>query len=280
MNATDTPSRPFLRYHGGKFRLAPWIISHFPPHRIYVEPYGGAASVLFRKDRSFAEVYNDLDDKIVNVFRVIQDRSTASELIRLLQLTPYARSEFDLAFDNSDNPVEQARRTIIIAFMGFSSDSATRGHRTGFRGLSIKTVRYSGNEWANYPDALKFLVDRFRGVVIESMPALKLIEKYDSTEAFFYLDPPYLHSTRSKGHGYQHEMTDDDHLKLIEKVKGLKGMAILSGFRNEIYDSNLTGWTRAETKSRGQAGKGGGSKINTECLWISPRAQTEGRLAL
>ena len=75
-------TRPIVRYHGGKFLLANWIISHFPPHRVYVEPFGGGGSVLLRKPRSYAEVYNDMDGEIVNVFRMVRDRG--DELLRVL----------------------------------------------------------------------------------------------------------------------------------------------------------------------------------------------------
>src|SRR4051794_29878494 len=91
---TTAPRRPLLRWHGGKWMLAKWIVSHFPEHRIYVEPYGGAASVLLRKDRAFSEVYNDLDDRLVNLFRILRDETKAARLIDLLRLTPWSRTEF------------------------------------------------------------------------------------------------------------------------------------------------------------------------------------------
>lgn len=123
---------PLIRYHGGKFRLAPWVISHFPDHRCYVEPFGGAASVLLRKSRSEAEVYNDLDDEIVNLFRVPRDKDQAEKLIDACLLTPYSRTEFNCAYEISDCSIERARKTIVRATMGFGSAGATKG-KTGFR---------------------------------------------------------------------------------------------------------------------------------------------------
>ena len=123
--------RPMLRYHGGKWRLAPWIISVFPEHRIYVEPYGGGASVLLRKARSYAEVYNDLDGEVVNVFRVVRDHGPC--LKEKLYYTPFSRDEFKRSYEETDDPIERARRTIARSFMGFGSNAVTaKNGMTGF----------------------------------------------------------------------------------------------------------------------------------------------------
>jgi len=124
-----------LRYHDGKWRLAPWVVSHFPEHRIYTEAFGGAASVLMQKPKVYAEVYNDLDSEVVNVFRVLRDRSTAAELERLIRLTPFSKDEFREAYEPAADPVEQARRTVVKSFMGFGSGaiharSSSHGMRT------------------------------------------------------------------------------------------------------------------------------------------------------
>lgn len=99
-----TPGRPVLRWHGGKWLLAPWIISHFPPHRVYVEPFGGAGSVLLRKPRSYAEIYNDLDDDVVSMFRVLRSER-AGELVANIIHTPFARSEFEAAYRETEDPL-------------------------------------------------------------------------------------------------------------------------------------------------------------------------------
>lgn len=138
----SAPRRPALRYHGGKWRLAPWIIDHLPAHRIYVEPLGGAASVLLRKPRSYAEIYNDLDDEVVTFFEVLRDPGQSAELQQRLRLTPFARAEFEAAYEPAGDPVERSRRLLIQSFMGFGSSrrtaSTTSRRRHGRRGRSAK----------------------------------------------------------------------------------------------------------------------------------------------
>ena len=115
--ASPSPSpRPALRWFGGKWRLAPWIISHFPPHAAYCEPYGGAASVLLRKPPARLETWNDLHGRLVSFFRVLREQP--GELVRLLALTPYARAEYEQACELHPDPLEDARRFFILASQG------------------------------------------------------------------------------------------------------------------------------------------------------------------
>jgi hypothetical protein len=168
---TAAPHRPVLRYHGGKWMLAPWLMSFFPDHRIYCEPFGGGASVLMRKPRSYAEVYNDLDDEIVNVFRVLRDPTQSKELARLIHLTPWSRTEFYAAYEPSEDPLERARRTIARTYMAFGTTSR-RANRTGFRAKAYRQHQTGVQDWCNYPDAVASFAERLRGVTIEHRNAL------------------------------------------------------------------------------------------------------------
>lgn len=264
-------TRPVLRYHGARRNLPPWIQQFFPPHMVYVEPFGGGASVLLRKPRAHGEVYNDLSGDIVNLFRVLQQEDSAARLAQLLVVTPYAREEFHLAYEPTDDPIERARRTLIRAEMGFGSAGATK-RSTGFR---IDTVRNYGTAmsvWARVPEKIMGFVQRLQGVLIENHDALKVIAAHDTPRTLFYVDPPYVHATRevhaARGRYYEHEMTDADHERLLEVLRGVDGMVVLSGYPCALYDDALAGWQRHETEARIAAARG--TKIKTEVVWLNP----------
>ena len=272
----DVVSRPALRYMGGKWRLAPWIVSHFPPHRIYVEPYAGGASVLLRKPRSYAEVYNDLDGEVVNLFRILRDPGLAARLINAIALTPFAREEFDEAHAETSDTVEMARRLVIRSFMSHGSTAATTWHqrRSGFRAASNRNGTTPAHDWANLPDGLLQVTRRLRGIVIENRPALDIIRRFDAPDVLFYVDPPYLHETRSgkRAHGklehaYAHEMSPRDHIALIRVLRRVRGMVVLSGYPSRLYDKLLRRWDRAERDSRAD-----GALPRREVLWMNPAA--------
>lgn len=254
--------RPLLRWHGGKWNLAPWIIGHFPPHRCYVEPFGGAASVLIRKPRSYAEVYNDLDGEAVNLFRVLRS-GRAGELVEAVRLTPFAREEFADAYKPAEDAVERARRLIIRSFMGFGSNGHNR--LTGFRANSNRSGTTPARDWVNYPDALAAIIGRMTGVVIENRDACEVMGAHDTPETLHYVDPPYVMATRSDtGSDYAHELTDDQHQALLAFLCTLEGTVVLSGYPHEMYDNALSGWQRIDRPALAD-----NAKPRTEVLWIN-----------
>lgn len=296
------PTRPILRYHGGKWILAPWIISHFQDHRVYVEPYGGAASVLLRKVRSYAEVYNDLDSEVVNLFRVC--RECGPELRHLLSLTPFSREEYQSSWQQCEDPMERARRIVIRSFMGFGSAAATRTGRTnangeksagtGFRSNSNRSgttpahdwKNFSGTgfrdytgesdgrsnrrsipagDWSNFGCALDAIIERLQGVVIENKDALEIMRTHDGLKTLHYVDPPYVASTRDRGADYIYEMTESDHALMAQNLHQLKGAVIVSGYANKLYDQELfKGWHRVT-----KAALADGARKRTEVLWMN-----------
>lgn len=263
----DKPVKPILRYFGGKWALADWIIDMLPPHRIYVEPYGGSASVLMLKDRSFSEVYNDLDLEVVTLFRVLQNPVTFRDLQHRLKYTPYSRDEFELAYEPSDDPVERARRLMVRSWQGHSSVGAHR--KTGFR-TNVRYVRRSSpaNDWRRLVEHIDLVTSRLQGVVIENRPAEAVITGHDTPETLFYIDPPYPWSTRHDK-VYRHEMDDQQHRDLAKLVRGVEGMVIVSGYACDLYDIELfPDWHRI-TKDH-YADHGGD---RTEVVWISPAAK-------
>lgn len=279
-------NQPLMRYHGGKFRIADWILTHFPPHTKYVEPFGGAASVLMRKPRSYAEVYNDLDSAIVNVFRVIRDKKSCATLINSLINTPYSREEFELAYQPTDDAIEAARRVLIRAQSGFGSAGATKG-TTGWRSDSDRLYGLASHLWAKYPLILGQFCERLSGVIVENRPALDVLRMHDSADTLNFVDPPYLWDTRytengrMKGPAYTHEMTDEDHAELLALLVELEGMVVVCGYMNDLYTSTLEkqGWILKTKDSRISSYRG--TTVKTECIWLNPACQSrQGQMEL
>lgn len=273
-----TVRRPVLRWHGGKWRLAPWIIQHFPPHRIYVEPFGGAASVLLRKPRCYAEVYNDLDHEVVNLFRVLRDPASAERLLELVRLTPFAREEFRLSYLETNEPIEAARRLLFRAAAGFGSNahaSQASGKRsTGFRANTRRAGTTPAQDWRSFPSAIEGIIERWRGVIIECREATEVLAQHDGPDTLHYVDPPYLPETRSpankydlKYRMYKHEMDRRGHARLLTQLRSLAGMVVLSGYPDPLYDEALRDWLRVETQAYAD-----GARPRLEVLWINPQA--------
>lgn len=250
----------FLRYYGGKNRSVNWITSYFPPHYTYVEPYGGSAAVLLQKEPSYFEVYNDLDSNVVTLFRVLRERE--SELIRAIELTPWSREELQIAYEGpgpaTDDELEIARRFYVRCWQSF-------GHLHGGWRYQHSDNGYSIVEQWNRTKHLYQVAARLKKVQIEKDEALKIIDRFDTPQTLFYLDPPYVHDTRYQKNGYLHEMTDEQHHQLAAKLHGIEGTAIISGYRGQLYDELYRDWVSFEKTAR--------TNNNTpriETLWLSP----------
>lgn len=262
------PTRSAVRYHGGKWLLSDWIIGHFPSHRTYVEPFGGGASVLLRKPRAYAEIYNDLNGEIVNLFRVIRDQGAA--LRDLIALTPFSRAEFQQSYEASDDCLEQARRTLVRSFQGFGS-AAICGERSGFRASSARSGSLPARDWSTYPTSMALTIERLQGVVIEQTDAIAVMRQHDSPETLHYVDPPYVHATRSAkkratatGRAYAYEMGESEHTELADALASLSGTVVISGYRCPLYDRLFRNWTRFD-----KATFADGATARTESLWIN-----------
>jgi DNA adenine methylase len=264
-----TVNRPALRYFGGKFRLAPWIIGFFPEHLTYVEPFGGGGSVLLCKEPSYNEVYNDLDSELVNFFRVLRERT--EEFIQAVQLTPYSREEQHLAFDPTDgvDDFERARRLYVRSWQ--SHGGGRTQWRTGWR-YEKRDKRGTRviDDW-NKVKHLEAVVNRLKNVQIENDDATRVIKRFDTPQTLFYLDPPYLPSTRSirwRKKAYAVEMTEEEHVAFIETIKNVQGMVVISGKPSKLYEEMLAGWSKSQRVARTDF-----QSSTTEVLWLSPNAE-------
>ncbi|MEO0797464.1 MAG: DNA adenine methylase [Verrucomicrobiota bacterium] len=258
--------RPPLRYFGGKFLLAPWVLEHVPEHRGWVEPFGGGAGVLLRKTRAHSELYNDLDGEIVNFFKQLRDRG--QEFVQYLELTPFSREAFEDSYRlrDSEDPFERAAALLIRNQFGFGSSSQSRKRKTGFRHSAYNNRHSSAQDWRNFPKHIPAIVDRLRGVVIENRDYREIITKWDLEGTVIYCDPPYVHETRNSSERYAFEFTDADHRQFRELLEGVKNAwVIISGYDCPLYQELFADWQSVNRVHRTDRGT---KRIET--LWLSP----------
>jgi DNA adenine methylase len=275
-----------IRYFGGKGNMVKKLLKLIPPHRIYVEVFGGGASLLFAKEPSPVEVYNDINSDLVNFFRVLRDPEKFEQFYRKAVLTPYSREEYCFCretFRECQDDIERAYRFFVVARMSFSGH-----HGWSFTVTqSCRGMVGSVSRWLSCLDSLPDIHARLMRVQIEHDDFRKIIPRYDTPGTFFYLDPPYVPDTRRSGR-YTYEMTLDDYRELVEMLLALKGKAMLSGYKHEVYEPlERAGWQRidyetacyaaAHTRDTGILGEGAAKtkQPRVESVWLSPNAQAQ-----
>ena len=264
------PVKPPVHYYGAKVRLAPWIVEHMPAHEAYIEPFFGSGAVLFSKPPSRFEVANDLDDLVVNFFRVLREQT--DELVHALELTPYSRSEHEAADPAAPglSDLERARRWWIRCVQGFGRMPEKAGWSTSIAGGATQAASAQALV-ARIPACAR----RLQRVLWESRPAVEVIGRYDRPSSLFYVDPPYAGATRAglakRPKDYRMDMpSDEDHRELATVLAACKGTVIVSGYPSGLYDELFSGWYTLErqvVKHSARIGGGGPAPWATEVLW-------------
>lgn len=268
LTADKGDGRAPFPYFGGKQYLTDRMLGIMPPHDVYVEVCGGSGAFLFAKPSAPLEVYNDVDTGLVNFFRVLRDEKRSKRLRELLTITPYSREEWaecKSTWTYASDEVEMARRWYVALVMSFSKTPSSQGWS-----FCKQPGGHAVSKFRGLVDALPDAVARFRMVQVEHMPAVECIARYDAKNVLFYVDPPYLPETR-KAHGYRHEMTPDDHAALLQLLRGVSGMVILSGYRSPLYDEMLTDWARTDVETVNWSSNRK-REARTECIWRNDAA--------
>lgn len=244
------------------------IIDYFPKHQTYVEVFGGAGHILFAKDKSNIEIYNDINDGLINFFKVLREQP--NKLYQKLKCTPYSRKEFEICCEewkNEKEELEKARKWFVALIQSFSCKFAGSWSYD-------KTAKRAISRWMSNLNKIKSAAERFRTVQIENLSFEKLIPKYDTENTLFYLDPPYVPDTRVSKKVYEKEMTVEQHELLVELLLEIEGKAVLSGYKNDIYKKLLdNGWELRKIgdyeKSTAKATEKGKRNYGEEYIWIN-----------
>jgi DNA adenine methylase len=247
--------------------MADWIIANLPPHRCYVEPFFGSGAIFFRKAPAKFETINDIDDSVVNLFKMVRDRN--EELAALIEMTPWSRTEFYASYAPTEDNLERARRFLVRTWQAIGAKTATRG---GWRSdVSGKSNGSRTTTWKNLPRRILDVATRLKDAQIECRPAMDIITRFRYPHVLLYVDPPYVLGTRKGKAQYLHEMTNADHVEMLDALDDHPGPVLLSGYACPLYDDRLRHWGRLTHDSVAETGR------REEVLWLNPVAR-QGRL--
>lgn len=267
--------------------MAAKIVPLMPNAERYVEVFGGGASVLLARDPSGVETYNDLDRSLYDFFSVLSDPDKFLLFKRRVEALPVSRDFYNEYRSGWENEPDQIKRVAMWFYVARLSFSGRFGESVGYSvSESRRNMAISSSRWLSAIDRLPAIHARLQRVQIENNDWRDVIDTHDDKDCLFYLDPPYIMSTRKSG-GYAHELTDGDHADLVERLRTLKGSFVLSGYNSDIY-AQLNEFSRrydfktachaaGRTKGSGLKGKGSALKIQarTECLWVKESAPSQ-----
>lgn len=257
-----------LKYPGSKWRIGDKLVELVPEHHTYLEPFFGSGAVFFKKQPSDIEMINDMDNDVVNLFSCIQEKP--EKLSEMLITTPYSRQVYEDSF--KDDPIRdilygidryhKACQFLIRCWQGHGF--RTNGYKVGWKNdVQGRERMYALWNWYRLPEWVIEISERLRAVQIENRPALEVIRRFNYSNVFMYIDPPYLLGTRN-GKQYKHEMSDSDHEELLQELRESQAKIMISGYPADLYDELLADWNRKEFPAQAEHGK-----RRTEVVWMN-----------
>ena len=276
--------QPAVKWVGGKTVLAAKIHALAPPtiidnpakgyiHRVY--GYAGGLGEMYNWPyEGISEVANDINQQIVNFWRVMQADKPFQEFKRIVEAIAFSRAEFN-RYNHIANPLiveDQPNVQEAVSFFVRCRLSRSGGMKS-FAPLSKRRVRRGRNEqtsaWQSTIRGLPRVHDRLMRIALECQDALELIRQEDTPRTLFYLDPTYLPETvRAKDH-YEYTMTEEEHDKLLTAVLNVKGYVMLSGYRSKLYDTRLEKWHREDINVSNAMASGAQKDRRIESIYMN-----------
>ena len=241
-------------WYGGKFSHLDFLLPLFPIDVLhFCDVFGGSAAVLMNVEPYPVETYNDLDSELVNFFKTLRDQQ--DEIIKAIGLTPFSREELATACTPTTkrlSNLERARRFFIRARQTRTGLAQTSSEGRWAHCVLTSRAGMAGavSRWLGSVDGLSEVAQRLQRVQIENAPAIEVIARYDTPKTLFYVDPPYVHSSRGDASAYGYEMTDEDHVELADALNSVRARVVVSGYQTDLYDRLFQGWMRIDAPPR------------------------------
>ncbi len=278
MTKTKNKIHPICRWHGGKFYLQKWVVSHFPENYneidSYIEPFAGAASVYLNKQKQSWEMINDLDYGTYCMWRTVQTQcANFIDVLSKIECSNLKTSDaFEYMFSEAKANKDSVKGEFATAVNQFTLRRLSRGGMmkdfswsTRTRGGQPETI----NAWENGIKNLAKIEKRLKNTVIMNQNALELLKTYNRPNILWYLDSPYLSQTRVSTKIYDCELSDNDHIKMAELVNANQGKFIISGYPSPLYDELYKGWRVVTKDIKNHSSQVKVKPIKTECLWLN-----------
>ncbi|MCY4209330.1 MAG: DNA adenine methylase [Roseovarius sp.] len=240
-------------WYGGKYSHLDFLLPHIPNDAMhFCDVFGGSAAVLLNMEPYKVETYNDIDSELVNFFETL--RNQGSKLIKAIGLTPFSREELVNACTPQSglSKLERARRFYVRARQTRTGLAQTSSEGRWAHCVLTSRAGMSGavSRWLGSVEGLSEIAQRLQRVQIENAPAIEVVQRYDTIDTVFYVDPPYVHSSRGDSSAYGYEMSDSDHEQLSAVLNLAEGRVVLSGYRSDLYDSLYKNWRREDAEER------------------------------